>query len=118
MKRKKRKPGPNSKSQKRIEVCNEEYKVYKTPKLLSATNYYNDSSVRIPQFYSRPGPGTYQQDQGERTDYVLQNLSKHKQQMGQTFGKEDFPSGFYLDLVPKHRFLENSKSQVNSAILL
>jgi hypothetical protein len=49
-----------SKSAKRIQTneINEEYKVYKTPGLMAAT-YYNDSSVRIPLFYSRPGPGTY-----------------------------------------------------------
>ena len=65
MQKRKIKKGKNlrSKSAKRLtkvvkDCLNEEYKVYKTPNLMAAT-YYNDSSVRIPLFYSRPGPATY-----------------------------------------------------------
>lgn len=49
--------------------------------------YYDSNSGKIPNFYQRPGPGSYQQDQTMSTEQQLSTLSKYQRPPGQKIGK-------------------------------
>lgn len=42
-------------------------KMYRQKNLMSAT-YYNQNSKKVPLYYSRPGPGSYQHEKGGNCD--------------------------------------------------
>ena len=71
--------------------------VYNEKLHYTVSGYYYDSDAQnIPNFYSRPGPSTYQHDQSQPADSVLEQQSKFKKPSGQIIGKEDFPSAAYV----------------------
>lgn len=47
---------------------------------------YHDKSDKLPPYYSKPGPGTYQANQTGYNDKVIESLSKHIRSQGQIIG--------------------------------
>ena len=78
---------------------------------LSSAVCYTDKSQKVPSFYSRPGPASYQKET------MLEVLSKHNKSQEALISSTGFPKGFYLKTLPKHRFIDFSKREIHQAIL-
>ena len=67
---------------------------------------FTQDSYRVPNYYSRPGPGQYKSSQ------EIAASSKHERATSYKFDKSGLGarSGIYQNL-PKHRFTEFSKAQ-------
>ena len=77
--------------------------------------YYNQDAAKTPPFYNRTGPGQYFQNMEplKPLDTKLNIMSQHETPHGQRMGKQDMPTGMYVDNVPAHRFVDYSKRQLN-----
>ena len=78
--------------------------------------YYNQDSEKVPVYYNVTGPGQYFETDS-MLDMKNESLSKHGKQTNVLIGKEDFPKGFYENLLPLHRFTGYSRKQLNSELL-
>jgi len=71
--------------------------------------YYDSNSTKVPRYYNRVGPASYQADRTLASDSRLQKLDKHKKSPGQVIGNQDFPRGAYQKTLDHHRFIDYSK---------
>jgi hypothetical protein len=65
---------------------------------------YKQDSQWVPKFYTRPGPGMYENNRN------MSNLSKHPRSSSASITESGMLRGMFKKAGPKHRFTDFSKA--------